>query len=222
MKRFFVVCAMLIAFVTAASADSLSQILFPMDFIDQGISDYVIVVFDTTTEDAEDARIIEIVAMKVSNDKMDGFPFYKYVNPETELPERVQQLYNMYGRFKTAEERLADAPPFRDIVDEFVEYCGDLPIVMYDAQSFALPVLLREADECGVAINNKVVDLLWMARIYFQGWRSYSLFDMSVNFDYSRMPYEEPSMDAAYFLHIVKQTRKADRLIKATVAQSIY
>lgn len=90
------------------------------------------VIFDTETtglEVRDGHKIIEIAAIKVMNGQMvEGALFETFVNPERDIPFDAQQVN------KISPDMVASAPTIRDVLPQFLEFVGDLPLVAHNAE----------------------------------------------------------------------------------------
>jgi len=98
------------------------------------------IVLDTETtglDPAEGHRIIEICCLELDNHLPTGKFFHVLVQPERDIPEEVVRVHGLTSEF------LRDKPRFADVVDEFLEFIGDAPLVIHNA-SFDLKFLNSE------------------------------------------------------------------------------
>lgn len=71
-------------------------------------------------------RIIEIAAFKVTNDEISYFT--TLVNPEIEIPPHTIAIHNI------TDEMVAQSPKLVEVLSEFQQFLGDLPIVAHNAK----------------------------------------------------------------------------------------
>jgi len=71
--------------------------------------------------------IIEIGALKVHNSQQVD-RFKTFVHPERVIPEENIKIH------KITNEMVADAPKLRDVLPDFLKFCGDLPLIAHNAQ----------------------------------------------------------------------------------------
>lgn len=130
------------------------------------------IVFDTETtgfDPAKGDKIVEIGAIRIydkmrTNDPKDTF--HLLVNPERDIPQEVVKVHGITN------EKVKDAPVFKDIADDFLAFIGDAPLVAHNA-SFDMKFLNAELQQIGVsALQNEVVDTLPIARRQFPGARA--------------------------------------------------
>src|SRR5580698_1430455 len=98
------------------------------------------VVLDTETTglDPNDGhRIVEIGCVELVDHFPTGKTFQRYLNPERDVPLDVQKVHGITTEF------LQDKPRFAEIVEDFIEFIGDAPLVIHNA-SFDLKFLNSE------------------------------------------------------------------------------
>jgi len=130
------------------------------------------IVFDTETtgvfaehSEAELCdRIVEIGCVEIVNLERTGREFHAYINPERAVPEEVVRVHGLTREF------LAQHRRFADIVDEFLEFIGDAPLVAHNA-GFDQGFITAEFARCGrvAPAPGRFVDTLLIARKKFPG-----------------------------------------------------
>ena len=125
------------------------------------------IVLDTETtglDPADGHRIVEIGAVELVNHLPSGRTFHRYVNPEREVPAEAERVHGLTIRF------LADHPRFAEIVEEFLAFIADSPLVIHNA-SFDLRFLNAELQRCGrePLPPARAVDTLLLAQRRFPG-----------------------------------------------------
>jgi len=98
------------------------------------------IVLDTETtglDPADGHRVIDIGCVELMDHFPTGRTFQAYLNPERDVPAEVQKVHGITTEF------LADKPFFPDVVEEFLEFIGDAPLVIHNA-SFDLKFLNSE------------------------------------------------------------------------------
>lgn len=89
------------------------------------------IVLDTETtglEPSQGHRIIEIGCLELNNRTPTGAKYHVYINPQRDVPEDAQKISNLSTEF------LQDKPLFADIVDGFIEFIADSPLVIHNAE----------------------------------------------------------------------------------------
>jgi DNA polymerase-3 subunit epsilon len=125
------------------------------------------IVLDTETTGLDPAaghRIVEIACLELVNHIPTGRNFQCYVNPERDIPADAIAVHGLSAEF------LGDKPRFAEVVDGLMQFIGDAPLVMHNAE-FDVRFLNAEFQRLGrppVPIPS-VVDTLQMARQKFPG-----------------------------------------------------
>jgi DNA polymerase III subunit epsilon len=125
------------------------------------------IVLDTETtglEPSQGHRIIEIGCLELFNRTPTGGRYQAYINPERDVPEEAQRIS------KISTEFLRDKPLFADVVDGFLSFIGDSPLVIHNAE-FDLKFLNAELKRLGrpsIAVE-RATDTVLIARRRFPG-----------------------------------------------------
>ncbi|HEY5138572.1 MAG TPA: DNA polymerase III subunit epsilon, partial [Methylococcales bacterium] len=85
--------------------------------------------------------------------------FHVYINPQRDVPDSAFRVHGISRDF------LKDKPIFNDVIDNFIEFIGDDPIIAHNAE-FDLKFIneeLRRARRPSLE-NNLVIDTLVLAR----------------------------------------------------------
>jgi DNA polymerase-3 subunit epsilon len=125
------------------------------------------IVLDTETTGLEPAsghRIVEIACVELVNHIPTGRSFQCYVNPERDMPADALAVHGLSDEF------LSNKPRFAEIVDGLLQFIGDAPLVMHNAE-FDVRFLNAEFQRVGrpPLPAPSVVDTLQMARQKFPG-----------------------------------------------------
>ena len=109
-------------------------------------------------------RIIEIGALELMHHLPTGRKLHFYINPEREIDDGAVAVHGITNDF------LADKPVFADIVDEFLRFVGDDPLVIHNA-SFDMGFINAELKRLDrpVLPMAQSTDTLMMARKKFPG-----------------------------------------------------
>ena len=83
---------------------------------------YIALDLETTGLNPKQDKIIEIGAVRVENGQETG-RFHMMLNPHRELEERITELTGITG------DMLKDASDIVDILAEFLDFCGELPLL---------------------------------------------------------------------------------------------
>ncbi|MCB9944205.1 MAG: DNA polymerase III subunit epsilon [Geminicoccaceae bacterium] len=120
---------------------------------------------ETTGLNPDDGdRIVEIGAVEIEHLIPTGRTYHQYINPERSMPEEAFKVHGLGDEF------LADKPVFASIVDAFVEFVGDVPLVIHNAR-FDMRFINAELKWAGRRLipGDRAVDTLGMAQQRFPG-----------------------------------------------------
>ena len=120
------------------------------------------IILDTETTGLDPLRgdrLVEIGCVEIFNRMPTGQTYHVYINPERDMP---QEAFNVHG---LSSEFLADKPLFAHVVEEFLAFIGDAPLVIHNA-SFDVGFLNAELTRCArqPLARERLVDTLMLAR----------------------------------------------------------
>jgi DNA polymerase III subunit epsilon len=120
------------------------------------------IVLDTETTGLDPLRgdrLVEIGCVEIFNRMPTGQTFHRYFNPERPMPAEAFAVHGLSDTF------LADKPFFAEVVDEFLAFIGDAPLVIHNA-SFDVSFINAELDRIqrGPILRERLVDTLLLAR----------------------------------------------------------
>ena len=130
---------------------------------------------ETTGLDARQHEIIEIGAIRVNRDSIHHDTFQCLVRPEKKVPPRIETLTGI-----TQEMVEQDGIPLEEALQDFLEFCSDLPLVAFNAEfdiGFIRAALRKHKP--GFALTNSVDCALKLARRAWPGLGSYRLTDLA-------------------------------------------
>jgi len=109
-------------------------------------------------------RIVEIGCVETRHHITTGESFHVYINPERDMPE---EAFNVHG---LSEQFLSDKPVFAEVVEDFLAFIGDSPLVIHNAE-FDMKFLNAELKKVGRPLldRDRAVDTVTMARRKFPG-----------------------------------------------------
>jgi DNA polymerase-3 subunit epsilon len=116
--------------------------------------------FDPVTGD----RLVEIGCIELINHVATSQNFHVYLNPEREMPEGAFKIHGLSTEF------LKDKPKFAEVADKFLEFIGDDPLVIHNAE-FDMKFLNYELEKIGRKAMpiQRAVDTVKIARQKFPG-----------------------------------------------------
>ena len=120
------------------------------------------IVLDTETtgiDPADGHRVVEIGAVEIVHRVLTGRVFHQLINPLRHVPDDAVRVH---GHTTIA---LKDKPVFADVVDDFLSFVGDAPLVIHNAE---FDVRFVNAELARLGRNpielDRVVDTLALAR----------------------------------------------------------
>src|SRR5215467_12189106 len=172
------------------------------------------IVLDTETtglDPYQGHRLVEIGCIELVNRIPSGQTFHRYLNPERDMPDEAFAVHGLSSEF------LKDKPFFGDVVDEFLTFLEDAPLVAHNAM-FDLGFLNAELERAGrpLVARERLVDTLLIARRKHAG-ASNRLDDLCVRYgiDNSRRTKHGALLDAEILAEVYLE------LIDARQAQLI-
>jgi DNA polymerase-3 subunit epsilon len=120
------------------------------------------IVLDTETTGLDPLRgdrLVEVGCVELFNRMPTGQTFHRYMNPEREMSAEAFAVHGLSAQF------LADKPFFHEVVEEFLEFIGDAPLVIHNA-SFDISFINAELDRIKrpPIPRERLVDTLLLAR----------------------------------------------------------
>jgi DNA polymerase-3 subunit epsilon len=120
------------------------------------------IVLDTETtglDPFQGHRVVEIGCVELFNRIPTGQTFHRYVNPERDMPAEAFSVHGLSAEF------LKDHPCFAEIVEDLLQFVGDVPLIIHNA-AFDLAFLNAELERCGrpLIARDRLVDTLLLAR----------------------------------------------------------
>lgn len=126
------------------------------------------VVLDTETTGLDPTRgdrVVEIGCVELVNHVPTGESFQRYFNPERDMPEDALRVHGLTSAF------LAEQPLFTELVDRFLEFVADSPLIIHNAP-FDVGFLNAELERAArPTIANPIVDTVALARRVHPGAR---------------------------------------------------
>ncbi|GLR89405.1 DNA polymerase III subunit epsilon [Bradyrhizobium iriomotense] len=120
------------------------------------------IVLDTETTGLDPLRgdrLVEVGCVEVFNRMPTGQTFHRYINPQRDMPAEAFAVHGLSAEF------LSTKPLFDEVVDDFLEFIGDAPLVIHNA-SFDISFINAELDRIKRAAipRERLVDTLLLAR----------------------------------------------------------
>ena len=120
------------------------------------------IVLDTETTGLDPLRgdrLVEIGCVEIFNRMPTGQSYHVYINPERDMPAEAFAVHGLSGEF------LATKPLFTEVVDDFLAFIADAPLVIHNA-SFDISFINAELDRIkrSPIPKERLVDTLLLAR----------------------------------------------------------
>jgi len=120
------------------------------------------IVLDTETtglNPSEGHRVLEIGAVEIVHKVLTGRVFHQLINPERDVPDDAVRVH---GHTRLA---LKNKPVFADVVDDFLSFIGEAPLIIHNAE-FDIRFVNAELARLGrkPIDMDRVVDTLALAR----------------------------------------------------------
>jgi DNA polymerase-3 subunit epsilon len=120
------------------------------------------IVLDTETtglDPSQGHRLVEVGCIELLNRIPTGAVFHAYLNPERDMPAEAFAIHGLSAEFLKTHKR------FADIVDEFLAFIGDAPLVIHNAgfDHGFLCAELKRVERVLIA-RERLVDTLVLAR----------------------------------------------------------
>jgi DNA polymerase III subunit epsilon len=120
------------------------------------------IVLDTETTGLDPLRgdrLVEIGCVEIFNRMPTGQTFHRHINPERDMPAEAFAVHGLSSEF------LATKPLFTEVVEEFLEFIADAPLVIHNA-SFDIGFINAELDRIKrpAISRDRLVDTLLLAR----------------------------------------------------------
>ncbi len=125
------------------------------------------VVLDTETTGLNPStgdRIVEIGCVELVNHVATGKSFHQYINPQRSMPNEALRVHGLSDEF------LADQPVMADVMADFIEFIGDAPLIIHNAD-FDMGFINAELKLLGQTQlqMSRAVDTVRLAREKFPG-----------------------------------------------------
>jgi DNA polymerase-3 subunit epsilon len=120
------------------------------------------IVWDTETTGimpGDGHRIVEIGAVELMNRTITGRSFHTYIDPQRAMPKDAERVHGLSSDFLTGQ------PIFEQVVDDFLAFIGDAPLVAHNA-AFDMEFLNWELKRAGMPIvpQTRAIDTLEISR----------------------------------------------------------
>ena len=138
------------------------------------IYDYVALDVETTGLNPAKDKLLEIGAARIIDGEVSGI-YSTLIDTGVPVPERIQALTGITNEMQRGGRKIEAA------ICEFVEFCGDLPVLGHNVQ-FDFGFLKQNAVNHGLIFEKQALDTLKIARRVLPGLPSRKLPDMCCHY----------------------------------------
>ena len=140
-------------------------------------ADYNVIDIETTGLNHEVDEIVEIGALKVVNHTVVD-TFHAFVSIEGKIPTKISELTGITEKMVNDEGKA-----LCDVLNEFLTFLGELPIVAHNAD-FDTNFLLQGCIKCKMPLfDNRCIDTLVLAKRRVHGMENYKLSTLAARFN---------------------------------------
>jgi DNA polymerase III epsilon subunit family exonuclease len=153
------------------------------------------------------SEITEIGAVKVIDGEIVG-AFDELCNPGRPITRRVEELTHITN------EMVRDKPSVNEVIRQFKEYCGDLPLVGHNIKSMDLHYISAAAKRNGIEFSNQYFDTYLYAKKFKEemGWDNVKLEYLAGQFgiqdDSHHRAYNDAEVNAAVYFKLKELGRQ--------------
>ncbi len=150
--------------------------------------EFVVFDIETTGLSAATCKITEIGAVIERNGEIIS-KFNSFVNPGVPIPPNITELTGI------TDEMVADAPPIKEVLRDFLEYIGDRMLVAHNA-SFDTGFIRQAAEECGYEFKNPFLDTVAVSRYMNPNLKNHKLDTLAKYYKLGNFNHHRASDDA--------------------------
>ncbi len=136
------------------------------------LSEFIAIDLETTGLVPEEESIIEVSAVKYKNGKEQS-TFTHLLNPSKPIPSFIEDLTGINN------DMVKGKPSFLDVLDELIEYIGDLPIVGHNVQFDINFIKHHSNDRYNLSETNSVCDTYLLSKFVLFSNEQHSLESIS-------------------------------------------
>lgn len=126
--------------------------------LERFVCDYVVLDLETTSTNINDAKIIEIAAIKVK-DGVIKERFETLINPGEDIPPSATRINGI------TDDMVKNAPCLEDVLDDFLAFVEGEVLVGHNITTFDMNILYDAIkDYNGMDFSNDYIDTLYLAR----------------------------------------------------------
>lgn len=144
--------------------------------ISRYVSDYVVFDLETTGVSTRKDEVVEISALRVKAGTVEE-EFTSLVNPGMPIPHSASSVNHI------TDDMVKDAPFFREVLEDFLEFAGSMILVGHNIHSFDMKFIWRDAEKYyDRTVENDYIDTLPLAKMYLGQLPRYRLGDLAEHY----------------------------------------
>ena len=136
------------------------------------LSEFIAIDLETTGLVPEEESIIEVSAVKYKNGEEQS-TFTHLLNPNKSIPSFIEDLTGINN------DMVKGKPSFLDVLDELIEYVGELPIVGHNVQFDINFIKHHSNDRYNLSETNSVCDTYLLSKFVLFSNEQHSLESIS-------------------------------------------
>jgi DNA polymerase-3 subunit alpha (Gram-positive type) len=179
-------------------------------------SSFVCFDLETTGFSASDDRIIEIGAVKIKNLEM-GEEFESFINPKRLIPSRITEITGI------TDEMVANAPSEAEVIERFIEFCGDSPVLVAHNAIFDVSFLKSALLRIGKDFHFVSIDTVLLCKSQINVIKNYKLDTIAEYFKLPKFNHHRACDDSRTLAMIfLKLIENADKNVDASSIGEIF
>lgn len=139
------------------------------------LTSFVVVDLETTGLNTQRDNILELAAIRIIDNNITDK--YSSLIWQSNVPNKISEITGI-----TQSDLEKNGHPLKDVIQEFYDFAGCLPLVGHNIKSFDSCFIRRMYDNYGLSFENELVDTLELARKYIN-YHSYKLTSMKYYLD---------------------------------------
>ena len=167
---------------------------------------YVVFDIETTGFSAEQDRIIEIGAVKITNGVITD-RFSRFINPLIPIPFRIEQLTGINDSMVVGE------PSVDVVLPEFLEFCGDACLVAHNA-AFDTSFIIRNAAMLGIEYDPTFLDTVTLSQFLMPNLHNYKLDTLckhlGVSLENHHRAVDDAEATAGIYIKLIEMLKERD------------
>jgi DNA polymerase III epsilon subunit family exonuclease len=177
------------------------------NYINNSISNYVVIDIETTGLDPSNDEIIELGAVKVVDDVIVD-TFSALCKPRKEIPQKITDINGITN------EMVSNAKSASDILPDFIAFIGDLDIIAHNAKFDLAFIYDNYYKISNKPFNNNYVDTLRLSQELLPEMTGHRLVDLIEKFEIQTTALHR-AIDDSKSVHFCYQKMKMYKLEKA-------